>query len=1568
MFEEFLTQLYRNFLGREPDASGLLYWNGLLSDGSHTAVSVTREFLNSNEHQATYKPIVHMYLAAFNRIPDAGGLAYWATQQRNGGSLKDIAIAMGDSDEFKNLHGQSSNEQFIKDLYRNALSREPDAPGESFWNAVLDSGVSRALVMLSFAVSPEMMESRSAEVDYILLHRGVFGDLPTREMMDAVLPVSNWDALIEKQYQDEDYSGVGPPGLDQDDPSDSDPDTEPVTPTVPVADPDSDSGGPPDTVAPTILAFTVSSPTMLSVTSSESGTAALYDGATRIGSPSTLDSAYTANIGVTAQPTTTRASMQVADHSGNTATSSTLVVLGTSGNDSDLLGDRSNPNFIFGFDGQDTLTGGNFADSLFGGIGNDSLSGGNGNDSLSGGDDDDYLNGGDGDDVLMGGAGNDSIRGGDEADTMNGGAGVDLVNDAGNGNDLIIHDTPAAVLNVSVTWRDQVSVSASQNGVTLTSSNAVNTSIDASSSSSSVSMLGGTGNDSLVGGSGNDTLNGGDGHDTINGGDGIDTISGGSGSNSLSGGNGNDTFLFDEGAGNKIANAAAVIGGDGIDTIYATNGNANGSVTLVSADFASVTSMDQLELLAYSTGQAAVTLGSETDSAFSSGITIFLNASATAPLVVNGALSSVGVTATGRNGNDSLTGGVSADSLTGGAGNDTLIGGSDQDTLIGGDDNDIFVYDNNTALRLDGSVDGGDGIDRIKFTSSIDTLTSPFLNGNNFHADFSRVTSVEEVELFGASSVNLGDVFPRVGITKIITGDNDTTLRYDNSALGTINVDTTALADNKTLTLYGFGGFLGTYTFAVTNLKGNVDASGMSGNTSVSAASGSGFSVSIVGGEGNDTITGGLGADTINGGAGINTFVFNTNDVASGETVTFSGTNDTIRVDSSENFYSLNASALLAGLDGISLQDSNAFFNAPQLSGLTLSITDKVGGAVGKVTVYGDRSDNTIDMANITHDANSALYIDAGDGNDTVIGSAFDDDIYGSDGNDSISAGSGNDTITGGAGVDILTGVEGNNQFVYTAQADLFATSTTTALTDSITGGTATDQIVLGGENLTWNITSTNSWGSRISGVEQIIVGGANTSSVSVVLNNDAYEAGLRVVDLTADTDLAGTNVISVAEESGSLNGFVLTGSVGADSISGGAGKDTIKGGAGSDSLTGGSGADTFVYNAVVGRSSDSNSSIKDSITNIESTDFICLYLTEVNNFEVSTDVFGYDRGGLNSYYIATTNGNNADTGAVGAINISATGLNDDSVARSVTILNAVGTSNNDTISGGANNDTITGGAGKDTMNGGNGDDVFIIASGADHGDTNDGEQIFGGDGADVIRFTSTTPNDRLNLSYWIDVEEVRIVAADGSENPTAGLNINANWLGFGQNIKLYGNVADNNLVGNEDGYNTIEGGGGNDTISAGFLADLLVGGEGSDSLTGGGGVDALTGGNGADLFIQTTGAAATIVSGPSVTFGTGVDYVTDFSATQGDVLQGDGTVLMSTSIQTMDALAANGTYLFRGDWNAGTKTFGINGTGDDLMYATVTVSAGILSGVASNAIVLEGGFASFNVSTNFVA
>ena len=54
-----------------------------------------------------------------------------------------------------------------------------------------------------------------------------------------------------------------------------------------------------------------------------------------------------------------------------------------------------------------------------------------------------------------------------------------------------------------------------------------------------------------------------------------------------------------------------------------------------------------------------------------------------------------------------------------------------------------------------------------------------------------------------------------------------------------------------------------------------------------------------------------------------------------------------------------------------------------------------------------------------------------GDGNDTILGNALDNQLSGGRGNDSILGGDGNDTITGGAGNDILDGGNGTDIAVY---------------------------------------------------------------------------------------------------------------------------------------------------------------------------------------------------------------------------------------------------------------------------------------------------------------------------------------------------------------------------------------------------------------------------------------------------------------------------------------------------------------------------------------------------------
>lgn len=190
------------------------------------------------------------------------------------------------------------------------------------------------------------------------------------------------------------------------------------------------------------------------------------------------------------------------------------------------------------------------------------------------------------------------------------------------------------------------------------------------------------------------------------------------------------------------------------------------------------------------------------------------------------------------------------DTITGSSSGDTLTGGEGADTMNGGDGDDTLKFASNSELADDISVAGGSGIDTIEFTTAIDPL-----NLGNFNADMERVTGVERVQLFGASALNLGIEVQNAGVTTVLTGTGNTTLRYDDSSVGNYAVDATLLAHDATLQLTQFGGLGAGNGFVVTQLKGSLNATGFKGYVSVTAASGTGFNVTMTTGSGNDVIT-----------------------------------------------------------------------------------------------------------------------------------------------------------------------------------------------------------------------------------------------------------------------------------------------------------------------------------------------------------------------------------------------------------------------------------------------------------------------------------------------------------------------------------------------------------------------------------------------------------------------------------------------------------------------------------------------------------------------------------------
>jgi len=91
--------------------------------------------------QEVFKSFIELYIAYFNRAPDALGLNFWGSAFANGTTLQEMATLFIDQDETRATYPTSlNNADFATAVYNNVLGRIPDQAGFDFWVDVLDSG------------------------------------------------------------------------------------------------------------------------------------------------------------------------------------------------------------------------------------------------------------------------------------------------------------------------------------------------------------------------------------------------------------------------------------------------------------------------------------------------------------------------------------------------------------------------------------------------------------------------------------------------------------------------------------------------------------------------------------------------------------------------------------------------------------------------------------------------------------------------------------------------------------------------------------------------------------------------------------------------------------------------------------------------------------------------------------------------------------------------------------------------------------------------------------------------------------------------------------------------------------------------------------------------------------------------------------------------------------------------------------------------------------------------------------------------------------------------------------
>ena len=185
--------------------------------------------------------------------------------------------------------------------------------------------------------------------------------------------------------------------------------------------------------------------------------------------------------------------------------------------------------------------------------------------------------------------------------------------------------------------------------------------------------------------------------------------------------------------------------------------------------------------------------------------------------------------------------------------------------------------------------------------------------------------------------------------------------------------------------------------------------------------------------------------------------------------------------------------------------------------------------------------------------------------------------INGGTGANQITGGDNADIISGGDGIDSLAGGTGDDTFVITALSDL--TDGSNAVEDTIDGGGGSaDKLAFSGGV---TLTSSDDFGTKVSNVEQLTANGAQSTAISLTLHADfVTDTSIAVIDLSADTNASGTNVIDTSNLT-TTTAITITGSAGVDTITVDADSaDVIKGGAGVDviDLTGGTAADAIDF------------------------------------------------------------------------------------------------------------------------------------------------------------------------------------------------------------------------------------------------------------------------------------------------------------------------------------------------------------------------------------------------------
>ncbi len=161
-----INAIFQDIQFRPGSAIEVAAYNAGLNSGALTLTSMAALIEQDAYTLNVVNPIIREYQAAFGRVPDQTGLAYWADEiGANPSALAVLNTTFANSAEFNARYTASAttpaNLGLVAELYENVLGRQPDAAGLTYW---VNSGLDAAQLLQAFAQSSEFINNTASAV------------------------------------------------------------------------------------------------------------------------------------------------------------------------------------------------------------------------------------------------------------------------------------------------------------------------------------------------------------------------------------------------------------------------------------------------------------------------------------------------------------------------------------------------------------------------------------------------------------------------------------------------------------------------------------------------------------------------------------------------------------------------------------------------------------------------------------------------------------------------------------------------------------------------------------------------------------------------------------------------------------------------------------------------------------------------------------------------------------------------------------------------------------------------------------------------------------------------------------------------------------------------------------------------------------------------------------------------------------------------------------------------------------------------------------------------------------